>query len=199
MGRQSRFGADPAQGVQFHSLSPPLQGLAGSRHPAAPRGDVGADAGDPHGAGGDRNNRGAQAGTQVLGLSPICCRTLASDYTLGLCLRDLWAASITHNSGFRWGLTPGGFSASEEVTAAPKSQPGSASHHGLLPGPEPWLGSQRPPAQPRTTGLGRKALGDTGKLSSFLPDDDLLRNISEVSPPRGKHSQTPHEKLLSLE
>lgn len=63
----------------------------------------------------------AQARTRVLGLPLICCRTLASDCTLGLCLHDPWAAGSTHNPGVIWGP---GFSASEElqVTAAPKSQ-----------------------------------------------------------------------------
>lgn len=140
-GRRSCFGADTAVLGQTQPrdcgsapLSPQPWGLTGNSHPASPQGDAVADTGDQHRAGGDRNNRGiswrratgitshldAQAGTQVLGLPLICCRTLASDCTLGLCLCDPWAAGSTHNPGVIWG--PGLASEELQVTAAPKSQ-----------------------------------------------------------------------------
>lgn len=75
----------------------------------------------------------------------------------------------------------------------------SVTHYGLLPSPDSQLSSPRPLAQPRTTGLAWRALDNTGKLGSFLSADELLRNVSEVRPPTGKHSQMLHEKLLSLE
>lgn len=80
--------------------------------------------------------------------------------------------------------------------AAPKSQPGSATCWGLLPSTDPPLSSRQLPAQP---GIHREALNNAEELSSFLPADNLLENISELGPPQGKHSQTPGKKLLSLE
>lgn len=79
--------------------------------------------------------------------------------------------------------------------SASKAQPGSATCWGLLSFTE--LSAAASTAQDHRAH--REALNNADELSSFLPADNLLKNISELRPPRGKHSQTPGKKLLSLE
>lgn len=86
----------------------------------------------------------------------------------GKSLRPYSSVPVTHRAqpGFTWGpeLHPE-VSQPLGILAAPKSQPGSgtAQEHGAR----------------------HEALGEAVELSSFLPADDLRRNIPEVTAPRG--------------